>query len=304
MKYIFLILFLAFNAQASVELKSSFVKIELKEFTAMKLNIMPDSGTQLIFPFNLDNEELKPRLKMRLSNEAGFWIPTKPEDIKVLKGQNTLTIIGLVGAESTESPVYLGNLFISIGGYNISISLKTTYEPKEVISNVVFNLSDKDLNYMVEHQVKRRVAKLEQQYKEKNKTLDLAAQQEALRHLAVMVLSPDESINFKIDGKMDIGNDRLTINADEMVMYGDSYFTIIFDIDNNSSIDYRVEEYRMKITIDETENLILGKFNCSKRIRKDSSLRCAFVSTNSALENADKYKLEIATDRGTGEFEW
>jgi hypothetical protein len=302
-KYIFLVILFTFNAQAAVELKSTFEKVELKEFTSMKLNIMPDSGTQLIFPFKLDNEELSPRLKMRLSNDAGFWIPSTTDEIKVLKGQNTLTIIGLMG-EGSGTPVHLGNLFISIGGYNISIALKTTYKPSEVISNIVFDLSDKDLSYMVEHQVKRRVSKLEEQYKEKNNALDRLAQQNALKHLAVMAISPHKNIKFMVEGNMEIGSNRLIVNADRMVIYGDTYFTLLFDIENNSNIDYRVEEYRIKTIIDENESLVTGKFNCNKSIRSDTSLRCAFVSTNAALKNAENYKLEIATDRGMGSFQW
>ena len=303
MKYILLMVLLSFNAFASVELKSTFEKVELKQFTPMKLNVMPDAGTQLIFPFKLDNEELSPRLKMRLSNDAGFWIPATEAEIKVLKGQNTLTIIGKVG-DGGGAPVHLGNLFISIGGYNISIALKTTYNPTESVSNVVFTLSDDDLDYMVEHQVKRRVSKLEEMYKEKNNTLDRVAQKEALKHLSIMALSSSDRIRFMDEGNMKIGNDRLIINAEEMISYGDDFFTIVFDVDNNSAIDYRVESYRMKTINDENETLISGNFNCKKNIRGDSTLRCAFVSRNSILLNAEEYQLEIATDRGTGVFKW
>lgn len=290
----------------AAELKSRFKPVILKEFTTMKLKIMPDSGTQLIFPFELDNEDLTPRLKLRLTNDSGFWIPSSGDELSVLQGQNTLTILGLSGAyiDGQDLPEYLGNLFISIGGYNISIALKTTYNPKDVVSNIVFKLSDDDLTQMVEHQVKRRVVKLEQQYKDKSNALDRIAQKEALKHLAVMALAEPEVVSFKVDGNVEIGSDRIVINADELTIYDDTYFAITFDIENYSNVDYKVKEYRLKVISDVMETQVIGKFNCLKSIRGDAVLRCAFISMNPILKEAQNFKLEIETDRGTGVFQW
>src|SRR5690606_37676766 len=149
------------------ELTPTFKEVELKEFTSLQLQILPDAGTQLIFPFLLDNPDLLPSLKVQLTNANGFLVPTEQKDIEVLlKGQNTLSIMGKANPEAPGA-IYLGNLFISIGGYNLSIGLRTTFDITEHVSNIIFRVDEQAREHMVESAVKRKTKTLDEEYKEK-----------------------------------------------------------------------------------------------------------------------------------------
>src|SRR5690606_3901227 len=100
------------TATHGVELRPEFRGVDLKENTMLNLEVMPDAGTQLVFPFELDNPDLLPTLKIRLTNPNGFSVPTEPSQVEaLLKGQNTITIEGKANPNDPGA-VYLGNLFI------------------------------------------------------------------------------------------------------------------------------------------------------------------------------------------------
>ena len=77
----------------SVSIKPRFVNVDLEEFTTLELKVLPHAGTQLVFPFLLDNPELKPALKMSLSSDNGFDVPTDPEQIESLVYGQNLSLI-------------------------------------------------------------------------------------------------------------------------------------------------------------------------------------------------------------------
>jgi len=272
----------------------------------MTLDIMPDSGTQLIFPFQLDNPELSPALKIKLTNSDGFWVPTTTDEVKLLKGQNTLTILGLAGSDNPTSqlPVYLGTLFISIGGYNLSIALKTSYNPKSIVTNIVFNIPVENRDHMIEKSVKRYTDKLDSEYKVKMDEIDILAREHALKHVGVMALSDPDTTSFRIENDVHIDSNRLVVNADEIANYADQFYVLIFDIDNFSSVDLKVNSYNVSGMFDSTDRDFRGNFNCRDIIRSDGSYRCTFTTQDSSILDASEYSLKIATDRGEGVMTW
>ncbi|MCP3671500.1 MAG: hypothetical protein GY814_13935 [Gammaproteobacteria bacterium] len=151
-----LMLLLSVHVWASGELKPQFERVELKENTVLQLAILPDAGTQLIFPFELNNPDLVPPLKIRLTNTDGFEVPTAPKDIEIyFQGQNTISILGKPSKDKDAGKqMHRGFLFINVGGYNLSIALHTTYNMKEHVSNIVFDITDAERVHMVEAAIK------------------------------------------------------------------------------------------------------------------------------------------------------
>ena len=281
-----------------------FKHVELKEFTSLELNIVPQLGTQLIFPFKLDNPDLDPTLKIELTNGDGFDVPTSEEKIKMLlAGQNTITIIGKYSNQG-EQPSYLGTLFISVGGYNLSIALRTTYNVDQLVTNVVFDVSDEKREQMIELAVKRRTEQLEASYKKKEDSLEQQAREDALKHIAIVAQTSPDSTSYKESETVDIGGSRLGLYVDETLSYDDKYLLLKFQVDNRSATDIAVKDIKVYSESGGNESYISGKANCPDRINSNDEAKCIYVSTSKLLRTAKKLKLEIFTDKGTGSMTW
>lgn len=291
----------------TLEVVPKFQSVELKEFTSLNLEIVPHLGTQLVFPFKLGNPDLDPPLKIRLSSSNGFKVPHAKDDLQTyVLDQNTISIIGLPyeGEVQGEHPIYLGNLFITVGGYNLSIALKTTYSTSKHVSNIVFELSDTDRNHLIERAVKRRLADLEKRHQEKLDGLGDRAKQESLVHIAAMATKKETEVRFKEEEDMTIGDARLTAYIDRVVSYGNEYHVLLFELENPSSYDYQIGAIRVSVVDGSNESPVRGALDCKELLEADSVIRCSLATTDSALLTSKKAKFRIETDRGAGEFSW
>ena len=288
----------------SATLTPQFKRVELKENTILSLSILPDAGTQLIFPFELDNPDLRPNLKIRLTNGNGFTVPSSTEEIKVLlKGQNTITIEGKANQNAPDS-IYLGNLFITIGGYNLSIGLKTTFLTTEHVSNIIFDVDGSTREHMIESAVRRKTETLDKLYREKMAKLDSTAKEMSLSHVSIMAKKTPTKDNYKDEGRIKIDNKSITIFADKLVQYGNEYFILIFDIENKTSSDFTINSLNIFSKDGGNEAIIKGAFACNPRLNANTTLNCSFSSLSSRLRDAKRLKLQVSTDRGSGEFIW
>jgi hypothetical protein len=285
-------------------LKPRFHTIELKEFTQFELYILPDAGTQLIFPFRLDNPELNPTLKIQLTNANGFEVPTSNEDLKAqVLGQNTISIIGKVNEEAPTAK-YIGNLFINIGGYNISIVLKTTFDSSQHVSNITFVQSKEALDHMVENLVRRRTQSLESEYKSKLDSLETSAKEKSLVHIAnIARISPDTQ-RFKEEGDIYIDKSRIVTYIDKLLSYDNKYQVLLFELHNRSDKDMQLSHVDLFAIEKNGESRIQGDFSCDKKLNSDTKILCQFVTSNESVKSADKLKMILTTSRGTGEMKW
>lgn len=285
-------------------LEPTFKKVELKEFTSLQLKVMPDAGTQLMFPFLLDNPDLRPALKIRLTNTDGFEVPTEPSEIAaLLKGQNTITILGKANM-SGGMPVYLGNLFISIGSYNLSIGLETTYEINKHISNVVFTLSDEEKSHLLEAMFSTKAEALEKEYREKIESIDDLSRKNSLSYIADVVLESESSTRFKKRRTTDINDYQITVNVDRYVTYGDKYGVLLFELKNRNPIDFSVDDVNLYDITTSSEKLIDGALRCSEKLLADTEIQCSYVTLDTKAGNVKKLKLDVLTNRGTGSVSW
>ena len=289
---------------ASQILKPAFKTVTLKEFTTLSLSVMPDAGTQLIFPFQLDNPELSPPLKIRLTNKNGFSVPSTDDELKnLIVGQNTITILGLVNPTSTKS-IYASNLFIKVGGYNLSIALKTTLRPKEHVSNIVFKLKDTDRNHMVESLVKRRTKELEKQYKDKLSNIDDRAKDQSLIHIAAIAREKKKTQRFKDEAKVMIDGSNIVIYIDKFESYGREYGVLLFELENHSSKNFDINNVEIYAIDSQSEIPVKGAFKCRGDLDADSEVKCSFATRNTRLATIKKLRFILTTDRGRGEISW
>ncbi|MCG8313819.1 MAG: hypothetical protein MI976_11430 [Pseudomonadales bacterium] len=300
--YIFIAMFIT-PALAVKTLTPQFKHVKLQEFTSLTLDVLPDAGTQLIFPFLLDNPDLSPGLKIRLTNDDGFDVPHDAKEIEALLiGQNTISIIGKPSQNGNDT--YLGNLFVSIGGYNLSIALRTTYDVRKHISNIVLNISDDERSLLIENIIDKKKKQLEKSYQDKLAEIDRIASQESLKHVASMALEEPDYNSFKIDEDIEINDTRINLYIDSILSYGDKYQVLLFEIENRSSKDITLNSINLGALYKGGSNHIVGSIKCPEVLKADSTNKCSYASTDTSMSQANELKIEINTDRGVGVFIW
>lgn len=290
--------------QAEPKITPQFKPVQLKEFTTMELKVMPDAGTQLIFPFKLDNPELQPALKIRLTNSNGFEVPHTPEDIeRYLVDQNTITILGKVNDQAPGAK-YLGNLFINIGGYNISIGLRTTLNVNEHVSNIVFQISDKERDHLVENLVVRRTKELERSYQEKLKGIDNIAMEKSLSYVAAITGMGNKTTRFKEEGEIKLDDTRLEVFVDKVMNYENTFAVMVFELRNNSSQTLQFNNIDIVSIEGDIEKTISGSSKCVDDLTKGEKAVCRFATLDMEFPKAKKLRLKVNTNKGEGAFEW
>ena len=282
------------------DLKPKFQSVTLTEFTTLELSIFPDAGTQLIFPFKLDNPTLEPTLKIRLTNANGFDIPTSNEEMtRLILGQNSIAILGKVNSED-PSAKYVGNLFINIGGYNLSIVLKTTHDYTEHVSNVVFRVHESERDHIIENLVKRKTKQLEDAFKAKMDTVDTVAKTQSLGHIADISRINPKIRRFKDEGDVTIDGSRIEVYADKVLTYKDKFSVFYFELKNRSAKDFDLSN----ISLYSGEIHVTGDYKCDGPLHSDETLLCSFVTENATISKSPALKLVVNTNRGQGEFQW
>lgn len=119
-------------------------KVTLLEQTQFSLKVVPKLGTRLIFPFILDDPELKPPLNYKLTNTNDFFVT---RNLNTLAGQNVflITTKGQKGA--------IGKLYMSIAGYNIAINLIVSNNINDHISDIYLDLTKDDRSFLITKEI-------------------------------------------------------------------------------------------------------------------------------------------------------
>jgi len=146
--------------------------VPLKEFTRLTLDIVPDYGTALVFPFILD-DNMEPPLQIHNTNKTAF-------SARYQQGQYTIFVGANPPAQGGPVPNYRGLLYVTVGGYNVTIELRTTTKVARNYSNIVFTLSKEKREYLIRQAVQRRAKALEAKYQKKLAALDRRAEEKAL----------------------------------------------------------------------------------------------------------------------------
>ncbi|HFE37502.1 MAG TPA: hypothetical protein ENK06_03650, partial [Gammaproteobacteria bacterium] len=97
-------------------------RIELQAFTQFTLDMVPDLGTRFIFPFVLDEESDNIPFTLKMTNPVFTHQRVPGRNFFVVE----LPPMSQPNTTNPVSPVYLGNLFINAGGYNITVLLRSS----------------------------------------------------------------------------------------------------------------------------------------------------------------------------------
>lgn len=292
----------AANPYQAPKLMTDFKHVELKEFTNLTLNIMPHVGTQLIFPFMLDDPLLTPQIKIDLTNKTGFTVPASERSNEtILVNQNTITIVG----NPTDNP-QLGTLFVNIGGYNISIALRSVFSSSEISPSVIFDISENERNHLITHTVERYKKALKAEHDLAMARVDEQARNMALAFVGEVSLSYPRVKKFVSETKIQLDEGRMIFFADRMNQY-DNFSVLAFEIDNPNNHDLRVDNIEFKGFEDKKDDIgkaIRGKFLCPEIIKRGVVAKCSFTTTSPLMQSANRLEISITTDIGTGIATW
>ena len=134
------------------------LNVTLDEQTQFVLKVVPNLGTRLIFPFLLDDAELRPPLNYKLINTANFAVTRSVDN---LAGQNVFLITAF-GAEGE-----IGKLYMSIAGYNLAINLIVSRKVPDHISDIYLDLSQQERDFLISNRIDNAKKQLQRDYEQR-----------------------------------------------------------------------------------------------------------------------------------------
>jgi len=211
---------------APVCAKPTSKRVPLEEFTRLTLDIVPDYGTQLVFPFVLDG--LEPALEINNTNKTGFTAEHR-------EGQNTILVTAKSPKAGGQVPDYRGLLFVTVGGYRVTIELRTTDRLSKNVAEVIFDLSPEKRDYLITEAVKRRTAQLDQDYQTRIASLDDRVEAKALNLVADLAFSRPSTVRVKTAADVTLQNNiPVEVYVDEWKVYS-SFAVLVFELTNRSA---------------------------------------------------------------------
>lgn len=292
-------LFLTLVSHAKLPVpKPKIVEVPLKEYTTMTVEVVPNMGTRLTFPFKLSEQTPEPMiantnpLLFQVNGVSSGKVPTNTREL----------VITANAPESLQEAA--GNLFISVGGYQISVALKLKYELKTHLTDYRFKLTDDELNYFIEKAVERRVAAEKKSLAEDRANLEQLAKNEALGYMGIVALNRPEVDGFATtrDVKLENG-DEFEIYLEELQNYSNEYFMLTFELEHEGLKTLALNSYRLgyyKSRSDETgvEWLEPIHVTCPDRLMPEDTVRCAIVTTDADVLKNKKLELRVQTSEG------
>ncbi|HHJ19292.1 MAG TPA: hypothetical protein ENJ84_05640 [Gammaproteobacteria bacterium] len=271
--------------------------VTLQEFTRLTLEVVPDLGTQLVFPFALDGN-MTPPLEINNTNKIGF-------SYSHTSGQNTILITANTLEQGGSLPDYRGLLFVSIGGYHLSIDLRTTTRLSRHYAEVVFDLEPPARNHLIAHAVQRKRDELEQRYQQRLAALDEQAARLALAMAGELAETRPKIRRVKSARRVPLANDvMLELYADHWKIYP-SLAVLVFEVKNESPRRVVItNSYLETAAGDGQKNLPESSYRCRGALRGDDYITCTLTIRDPASVDAKLLKLVLETDRGRVALSW
>ena len=287
----------SFLLLGQVSAKPTSKRVPLEEFTRLTLDIVPDYGTQLVFPFVLDGA-LEPKLAINNTNKVGFSADHK-------EGQNTILVTAKSPKAGGQAPDYRGLLFVTVGGYRVAIELRTTSRVSKNLAEVIFDLSSGKRDYLITEAVKRRTAQLDQDYQARVASLDDRVEAKALNLVADLAFSKPGTVRVKTAADVTLqDNLPVEVYVDEWKLYS-SFVILVFELKNRSANQITLNTASIISRADDGESRVTnGALKCNKPLKADSKIRCSLTTRNRSIVDAEQLTLEVNTDRGAIHLTW
>ena len=289
---------LAWSAETLL-IKPVIKRVKLETYTTFNVQLVPDLGTRFIFPFVLDETDDLVPFTLDITNP--LFISTRHE------GRNSFTIEVDPPKEGGAIPTYLGNLFVTAAGYNLSIVLSTTTDLRQHTSDYIFELSAQAREDLIQQAVSKRTQSLEQAYQDKSAQLDQRAAELALRQVGMLALSDPDSDSIKEESVLELATgEQVTLYLSQVMTYGKRFKLFQYEVTNDTADDLRITDAAI-LAVDQngiTQKLV-GANSIIPRIESGKTVK-GVITTDSPLINNDQVsiRLSVVTSAGVVEVNW
>jgi hypothetical protein len=282
-------------------------EVMLREQTLLTPDVVPDLGTRFIFPFFLDEIGRDASFNLQMTNAAVFKCDIRDEhgqvNIDALQGRNSFVVT--MPAQANSSAQYLGYLFVSLGGYNLTVLLRTTNNLAVHRSNIVFKLDPKEREHLLDELVNRRLAVAKQALDAQAADLNEKAQELAMREIGHLAMQDPKShwIREKKQFTTEAGS-QFSLLLDEVRTYG-PFHLFVFEVENQGGQTLTIKD--AGLVIKGKKNLPDSPVPTAQTLPKDvaagKSARGVVVTRTDAVMT-DKVALQVLVDNGTYQVVW
>lgn len=289
----------AFSIHADFNaLKPISKNIVLEPYTKMVVELVPDFGTRFNFPFILDEGDNIIPYSFYSTNPV-FKALHKP-------GHSFFLLEINPPEEGGELPLNLGNIFITAGGYHISMIVKSTTDVRKNVSDYVFSLSERDSEDLIQTSVKKRSAALERSFKEKEAGLEQRANELALKKIAMLSMQEPDNSNIKEDVTLELPQGQeITVYMSDMSTYGKKFHVIHYEVTNDTAEVLRILDVSL-FTIDKNDikTKISSVNHIKERIIIDKTEEGWVVSDSILITEGANLMLAVLTSEGEIDVKW
>ena len=279
--------------------KPIHMDVELKQLTTLVLNFYPGMGTRFTFPFLLDNDDNYVPYTNDNTN-SGVFIPLKRQ-----KGRNFFVIT--VPPEHVLTDRDIGNMFITVAGYQISVEMRSTKKRSAHVTDVRFLMGEKAREDLIQHAIAQRAKALEQSYKDKFDQLDVITEQRALAKVGMLALTTPDETRIKEEAVLELKNGDETVLFVDMVLDYPEYSIYKFDIENDSSANHVVIRDAKLFLIDENSGKKIPLDTAKqipKRVEPRGMATGVLVVDKNTVDDNKQLMLEVLTDGGSIQAVW
>ena len=269
--------------------------VELHKRTFLTVFVVPDLGTRFSFPFILDEQDAYVPFTLNITNPS--FVNTRE------KGRNYFVITAPARAEGTM----LGNVFVSVAGYEISIELRTTNDLNKQYSDIVFNLTNEAREELIQQSIAQRTAALERDYKKRFEELDAAAEQKAIARVGRLAITKPETKGIKEESRLKLPNgDSVVLYVDQVVKY-DPYSIYLFNVEADSGSKGLTILDAKLFSIDAVTKQVIpidAAKDVPARVQPGQSIQGAITVLDTAINPNNLMRLQVVTDKGIVEAKW
>jgi len=269
--------------------------VELHKRTTLTVYVVPDLGTRFSFPFILDEQDSYVPFTLNITNPA--FVNGRE------KGRNYFVITAPVRSEGSM----LGNVFVSVAGYEISVELRTTNDLSKHYSDIVFTLTNEAREELIQQSIAQRTAALEQEYKKKFEELDATAEQKAIARVGRLAIKKPDTKRIKEESRLKLPNgDSIVLYVDQVVNY-DPYSIYLFNVEADSgSKGLTILDARLFSVDADTKQVrpIESAKDVPTRVQPNQEVQGAITVLGSALNPNNLLRLQVVTDKGMVEAQW
>lgn len=310
-----LLLMLSNTAVAVKDLMPRSRDVPLEEFTKFTLDVAPDLGVVLVFPFELDTDTFDPPYSITTTNNTNFCVGSDcgkgNSSGKVARSSNMLPISlnkPSVGGGMYLEYTVLGSVFISVDGYHIAIILRAQPDLAKAHQVVRFKLSEDKRDFLINRIVERKLKTQEQGLATNAESIDAMATQKALALVGALVLEDPRTKNVKVaaEGKL-TSQETVEVFLDKYYIYDKhGYVMLAYILDNKSSKTLVVNNVKISIRTDKNapDAIIENGFTCAGNIGPGEKRECVITTQNKKLLDAYQATVAFATNYGGFNVTW